>query len=509
MGENADPGRRGVAPWQRPAGFGQLSWTSTTPAGLPPECGRHPLADQAASLALHNRAQEINAAFNAIEPVLRTLAPHQFEAGFARRATAKMLSQLHLDFPADLFAADWATPLDMAGLYARCILGTFCRVVERACDPNLAPFGNGDSAEELVHRWGFHAIDISPCADGRLAGAIDDILRIPRSVVAYRRSYAGALFDVEESVRHWESTELRRWRQAVPNAAAAPTRYLKLCIYHFSSADPQHQGCAAHGSDDDRAVAALLERLAQFALAVRLLHGEAARVATLLVGVDTDTDAIRLHVPDSQGNMHAGRHLSSHILYNRTSALPRDAAKEAIRNAVAACAGVSAADAASKGMRWFCAYVLKHNIAQIDSLREWQGGRSRDAERTRRLIVVGDAVDDAQLRNIAFQAQTGRIEEGAADLDIGIASLRGPHEERRLAIPLLVHLHADPRIPGSAQRAQSRANRLANSIRHRYADLASRGRLHVEAVIRNGNSALLPVKLEPAVTQTGGEGRLF
>jgi carboxysome shell carbonic anhydrase len=494
-------GGRGVEPGHRPEGFGRLSWTSTTPPGLPPECGRHPLADRGISLALHNRCQEINVALNAIEPVLRDLASHQFEQGFARRATAKVLSQLHLDCPADMFDADWTTPLDMAALHARCILATFCRLLERAFDRSLAQLGDGESVEDLVQRWGFHAIDISPCADGRLAGVIDYILRIPPLIVAYRKAYAGSLFDVEESVRNWESTELRRWRQAVPNAVTAPTQYLKFCVYHFSSINPDHNGCAAHGNDGHQAATALLERLRQFALAIRLLHGEGISVATLLVGVDTDTDTIRVHIPDSHGNMHPGRHLKSNLLYNRTMALSRDAAKTAIRNAVAACAGVSADDAASAGMRRFCSYLLENNIAQVDSIREWHGGRAPDTENAERLIVVGDAVDDVPLRNIAFQVQMSTVEEGAADLDTGIATLRGPHEERRLAIPLLVHLRADPLMPGSVQRAQVRASRLVKSIQQRYADLRARGRLYIQAVIRDGDGALLPLNLEPAASQ--------
>jgi len=123
---------RSAEPWQRPTAFGQLSWTVSTSPGLPPECGRHPLADQAISQALRHRADEIDAAFNAIEPVLRDLAPRQFEDGFARLASSQMLSRLHLDFSADLFAADWLAPLDMKALHARCIVGTFCRLIERA-----------------------------------------------------------------------------------------------------------------------------------------------------------------------------------------------------------------------------------------------------------------------------------------------------------------------------------------------------------------------------------------
>jgi carboxysome shell carbonic anhydrase len=496
-------GGRGAEPWQRPAGFGQLSWTVSTPPGLPPECGRHKLADQTVSQALRHRAGEIDAAFNAIEPALRDLAPHQFEDGFARRAVAELLAKLHLDFSADAFAAAWSAPLDMRALYARCVVGTFCRLIERAFDRDLAQLSDGENVDVLIQRWGFHAVDITPCADGRLSGVVDYILRIPPSVVAYRKSYAGALFDVAESVRHWESTELRRWREGVPNAANVPTKYLKICVYHFSSVDPGHQGCAAHGSDDARAAGALLERLRQFAQAIRLLHGEEAGVATLLVGVDTDTDAIRVHVPDSHGNMQASRYLDSNRLYNGTMGMPREAAKEAIRHAVAACAGVSLDDAASTGMRWFCGYLLKNNIAQVDAVREWHGGRYEDAGHTERLIVVGDAVDDVQLRNLAFQAQMATVEEGAPDLDIGVSILRGLYEKRHLAVPLLVHLRADPRMPGSVQRAQCHARRLANAILQRYADLAARGMLHVQAVVRDGtDGALLPVDLTPAASPT-------
>ena len=494
-------GSRGAEPWNRPASQPGLTWTAVPPPSLPAECGRHPLADRAISQALQRRAEEIDAAFNAIEPVLRDLAPGQFDEAFVRRATAEVLSRLHLDLSPELFVADWTTPIDMRMMYARCVLRTFCRMVERAFDRGLADISDGESVEVLIQRWGFHAVDITPCADGRLSGVVDYILRIPPSVVAYRKSYAGAMFDVEEAVRHWESTELRRWRQAVPNPPDAPTRFLKMCVYHFSSVDPGHQGCAAHGSNDQRAASALLERLQQFAVAVRLLHGENAAVATLLVGVDTDTDAIRVHVPDREGNMQTSRYLDSARLYNGTTGMSRDAAKNAIRTAVAVCAGVTEDDAATSGMRWFCGYLLKNNIAQVDAVREWHGGAYRDAGHTERLIVVGDAVDDVQLRNLAFQAQMHTVEEGAPDLDIGVSILAKLNEQRQFPVPILVHFRADPRIPGSVQRAQSQARRLAHAILGRYENLAARGLLLVEAVVREGeNSTLYPVDLtQPAL----------
>jgi carboxysome shell carbonic anhydrase len=503
----AESWQRRLSPSGQPAwSAGKPAWSAGQPGGnsvpapfLPADTGRHPLADRTMSQALRHRAEEIDAAFDAIEPVLRGLAPHQFEPAFARRATSEILSQLRLDLPPELFAANWTAPLDMAALYARCVVGTYQRLIERGFDRSIAQTSDGESVDALVQHWGFHAVDITPCADGRLSGVIDYILRVPPSIVAYRQSYAGAMFQVAEAVQHWESTELRRWRTGQPNAADAPTRYLKMGVYHFSSLDPHHHGCAAHGNDGERAAGALLERLCQFAAAVRLLHGETAQVATLLVGVDTDTDAIRVHIPDSHGGMEVGRHLDSQMLYARTSDLPRQAAKDAIRTAVAASAGVDADDTATAGMRWFCGYLLKNNIAQVDAVREWHGGIYPQAGHRERLIVVGDAVDDVQLRNLAFQAQMATVEEGAADLDIGIHILTGLYEPQRLAVPVLVHLTADPRMPGAVSRAQCRARRLAGAIRLRYADLAARGLLHVQAVVRNGTGgALHPVDLAPS-----------
>jgi carboxysome shell carbonic anhydrase len=451
----------------------------------------HPLADPNQSRGLLERAQEIDAAFARIEPALRALARRQFEDSFAARAGAELKAALGFSVPEALLRTDWARPLDVRRLYARCVLETFCRLITRQFDRGLAQMSDGESAAELIQRWGFHAIDIAPCADGRLSGVVDYILRVPPSVVAYRKSCAGALFDVEDSLRHWEAVELRRWREGVPNAAAAATRYLKIGVYHFSSIDPLHAGCAAHGSDTARAAAKLAERLQQFDQAVSGTHCCGAAVATLLIGVDTDTDAIRMHVPDGAGVTHIDRYVDNLALYASSMELPREAAKEAIRQAVAACAGVPADDAATQGTRWFCGYLLKNNMAQIDAVRDWHGTSYGDRGHTERLIVVGDAVDDVQLRNLAFQAQMDTVEEGAPDLDVGVHILEKVHGVHDLPVPVLVHFRYDPRIPGSRQRGEHRARRLQAAIEARYGALAQSGGLYVQSVIRASQGAEL------------------
>ena len=491
-----------TAAWQRlgrvrphGAGPGLATYASVRSAPvavpIPAWTQPHPLGDPAVSRALKNRADAIHTAFAAIEPTLKALAPRQFENDFTSVALQTLRDRLGISVPAEILTVSWAEPLDVRRLYAHSVLATFCRLIERRPDRDQAQLFEGESAEALIQRFGFHAIDITPCADGRLSGVMDYILRVPPAVVAFRKSYAGALFDVEESLRHWETVELNRYQHAQPNPVDAPTRFLKIGVYHFSSLDPRHQGCAAHGSDDARAASALLERLTQFKQAVELTHCCEARAATLLVGVDTDTDAIRVHVPNASEDTSIERFVDSRALYELTQGLSREEGKQAIREKVAECMGVPTDDAPTEGMRWFCGYLLKNNLAQVDAVREWHGASYADRGHTEQLIVIGDAVDDVQLRNLAFQAQMATIEEGAADLDVGVRILTALHQPRGLAVPVLVHLRFDPRIPGSRQRMEVRAGRLRAAIEERFASQVARGDLQVQAVVRELDTGTL------------------
>ena len=521
------PDGRWLAPWDQGTAWpraGAVSTVTSPPReavrndgfGFSLPASGHPLAEPALSAALKQRAEEIEAAFALIEPVMRRLAPRQFDDGFAEPAHLELANSLGVDIPAAELKSSWSTPLNLGRIHARCVLGTFANLVEREFDRNLALVDEGESTEALIRRFGFHAIDITSCADGRLGGAVDFILRVPPAVVVWRDSYAGAMFDVEDALHQWEAVELRRWREGQPNDASEPTRYLKIALYHFSSVDPRHEGCAAHGSDEVRAATALLARLAEFEGAVESTHCCAAGVATLLVGVDTDTDAIRVHVPDAAGGVEVDRFVSSATLYGQTASLEREAAKEFIRQAVADCTGVDAADAATEGMRWLCGYLLKNNIGQVDAVCEWNGGRYADSGHTERLVVAGDAIDDVQLRNLAFQVQMRTVEEGAIDLDVGIGILRKTKAPQGLAVPVLVNVAYDERIPGASARAQIRARRLAAAIETRYADAVGAAGLVAQGVVRaRGQLCLEIVEAEgdgppsslPPRAQRRGPGR--
>ena len=457
--------------------------------------GGHPLAEPALSAALKQRAEEIEAAFSVIQPALRRLAPRQFDEGFPEQAHRELASALGVDIAPKDLESSWSTPLDLGRVHARCVLGTFANLVERDFDRDLTQLDEDESAEELIRRFGFHAVDITSCSDGRLLGAVDFILRVPPPVVVWHDAYAGAMFDVEDALHRWEAVELRRWREGWPNDASEPTRYLKIGIYHFSSLDPQNQGCAAHGSDEVRAGTALLTLLQALEGAVESTQCCEATVATLLVGVDTDTDAIRVHVPDAAGRTDVHRFVSSATLYGQTANLDRDAAKEFIRQAVADATGVDPDDADTEGMRWLCGYLLKNNIGQVDAVRSWVGGPYADSGHTEKLVVVGDAIDDVQLRNLAFQAQMRTLEEGAVDLDIGVRILRKTNGPHGLAVPVLVHVAYDERIPGARAAAQARARRLIAAIEARYADAAGPGGLVTQGAVRaRGRSCLEAVE---------------
>ncbi|MHB8744137.1 MAG: carboxysome shell carbonic anhydrase domain-containing protein, partial [Sulfuricaulis sp.] len=189
--------------------------------------------------------------------------------------------------------------------------------------------------------------------------------------------------------------------------------------------------------------------------------------------------------PNARGEMSLDRYIDNAALFDSTSALEREAAKEAIRLAVAETAGVVPDDAASEGMRWFCGYLLKNNMAQIEYVRAYHNGRYTNLGHTERFITVGDSFEDVQLRNLAYQAQMETVEEGAADMDVGIRIFKKVNMSRGLPVPVFVHLHYDGRVPGSRERAMVRARRLAGAIRARYPDLANGGWLYLYATVKD------------------------
>ena len=354
----ARPGRPGDRAGRPPAAAGSRSALSL-------HATVHPLTNAADNAHLYDYERGVREAFDAIVPTLKQISALQHEADFEAKAQRLARNGLGFELPAAMLDDAWVTQLDMRSLFAWCLFETY----RRFCDISFTrdPLGkHGDETfQQFLQECGFHTLDVSPCADGRLAHAIRYVLRLPYKAVR-RRSYAGAMFDIEDSLAKWVETELLRFREGRPNTADAPTRYLKAVVYHFSSVDPEHEGCAAHGSDTRKAAAGGRERLLGFQQAVQNTHCCGASIDCLLIGMDTDTDGIRIHVPDVNGDIDLENPIDSLEVYDATARMTATQAQTWITAHVEEKGGANPGE----GMARFIAYLLTNNISQVEYVRQ-------------------------------------------------------------------------------------------------------------------------------------------
>jgi carboxysome shell carbonic anhydrase len=305
------------------------------------------------------------------------------------------------------------------------------------------------------------------------------VLRLPYRAVR-RKSYAGAMFDIEDSLDKWTEVELQRFREGKPTTADTPTRYLKAVVYHFSSSDPDHEGCAAHGSDAGRAAQGGLERLKAFQTAVENSFCCGASIDLLLIGLDTDSDAIRVHMPDRHGEIDLKRYLDAGELYDATMSMSTSQAEEYITDQIRHASGEM-----SEGMQKLMQYLLINNFSQIEYVRQYYHGCYTDIGHAERFIGAGIGFEEVQLRNLTYFAYMQTVEEAAADMDVGIKIFSKLNVAHGLPIPIVVRYDYHGQVPGARERAIAHCERVDSALRHRYAELAEQGLLHTMQVIRD------------------------
>ena len=447
--------------------------------------GLHPLSDGARNAALHAYDARVKAAFDRIVPVLQKLSALQHESDFINQAQAVAQAELGYQLPLPILERAWVTQLDMRTLFAWCVFETYEQTSAAFYEQDPLGACPGSPAAEAFDAFllscGFHLLDVTPCADGRLAHAIAFALRLPYSSVR-RRPHAGALFDVENTVNRWVKTEHRRYREGRPNSAHEDTRYLKVVLYHFSSRDPAHEGCAAHGSDDAAAAACGLQRLSDFQEAVENSFCCGASVDLLLLGIDTDTDALRVHVPGLDGTTRLDRWLDAEAVYQDT----RDLSAQQAWQRVEAIVQEAAASTPDPGMVKLIARLLANNFSQIDYVRQYhQDCHYADAGHAERFIGVGIGFKEIHLRNLTYFAYMDTVEEGAPDLDVGVKIFRGLNVSRGLPVPVVVRFDYHGTVPGARERAIRHAERVQAAIEERYRDLYSQGLLHALLTVRD------------------------
>lgn len=453
------------------------------PRQAPGPSGQHPLTDRDGNARLQRYEERIKTAFDRIVPVLKQISALQHESDFEQQAQSIARAELGFDLPGYMLADAWVTQLDLRRLFAWCVFETYGRMTDDFFAND--PLGGREvrDFDRFLQDCGYHQLDVTPCADGRLAHAISYVLRLPCGAVR-RKPYAGGLFDVENTVSKWGEVELGRFREGVPNTADAPTRYLKSVIYHYSSVDPHHQGCAAHGSNDAAAAQAALDRLLAFRQSVENGFCCGASVALLLIGLDTDTDAIRVHVPDGQGHMD----LTQSVDALKIHAITRDLDPTAARARVAELIKAHAPATADPGMLRLVARLIENNLSQIDYVRQVHGGHYADVGHAERFMGVGIGFEEIQLRNLTYFAYLYTVEEGAADLDVGRKIFGGLNVSRGLPIPIVIRFDYHGGVPGARERAVTRCRRLDAALAGRFADLADRGLLHRLLVVRDSDA---------------------
>ena len=446
--------------------------------------GFHPLTDLPGNRKLQAYEEEVKGRFDQIVPLLKRISTLQHDDDFIDNSQKLVREKLSFELPEHILERAWVRPLDMRALFASCVFKAHQISSNQFFDSDPLS-GSEDSNEaksfeSFLAECGFHLLDVTPCADGRLAHSIAYALRIPFSAVR-RRSHAGALFDVENTVNRWVKTEHRRFRESIPNSHHDSTRYLKAVVYHFSSVNPSSQGCAAHGSDDSLAASEGLQRLLDFKESVENSFCCGASVDLLLIGLDTDTDAIRVHVPNSEGLIHLEEWVCAKDIYEETRLLSADEATRRIAEKVR----LSATGNTEKGMVAFITKLLVNNLSQIDYVQQLHNGPYPDEGHAERFIGVGIGFKEVHLRNLTYFAHLDTVEEGAPDLDVGVMIFKGLNISRDLPIPVVIRFDYSGRVPGARDRAILDCQRVDSAISSRYRTLVDDGLLHTCLTIRD------------------------
>ena len=445
----------------------------------------HPLVDAQLNRALSDYEEVVRGRFAAIVDTLKALSAEQHELDFIPRAQAMARERLGYELPTDLLGEAWISGLNLRALHSYCIFHSFKACVDRVDQDQATWRERMNLDERFIHRCGYHTLDVSPCADGRLQGLLPFVFRMAPAPSIMVKAYAGAMFDVEMDIADWTHRELERLSGGIPECPDG--KYLKIAVYHYSTSKPCEQGCAAHGSIDNKATDSALARLNELRSAIENLYGRGAAPDVLLVGMDTDVDAIRIHLPDGNGDISPHRFVETASLYRDTLGMTAQAARAHIE------AQVTLAEQADgwarghggvePGMRELILLLLEANLSQIEYVIQHHDGRYAVIGHNERLICAGESMRELQLRNKFYFAHLDTVEEGASCMDVGIKIFTGLNINHGLPVPILVHFHYNSRVSGSRDRAVARCKRVKAAIEARFPQLHKNGLLHCQMAV--------------------------
>ena len=445
----------------------------------------HTLVDAKLNRALSDYEEVVRGRFAAIVDTLKALSAEQHELDFVPRAQSLARQRLGYELPEALLGEAWVTGLDLRALHSYCIFRSFKECINQV-DADQASWRESMTLEaEFIRSCGYHTLDISPCADGRLQGLLPYVFRMAPAASIMVKAYAGAMFNVEIDIADWTQRELERLSGGIPECAEG--KYLKIAVYHYSTSKPCDQGCAAHGSLDNKATDSALARLNELRSAIENTFGMGAAPEILLIGMDTDVDAIRVHLPDGNGEISPHRFVETASLYRDTLGLNAQAARayidEQVTIAEQADGWARGNGSIDPGMRNLILRLLEANLSQIEYVIQHHAGRYAIIGHNERFICAGESMSELQLRNKFYFAHLDTVEEGAACMDVGIKIFTGLNVNHGLPVPVLVHYHYNARVPGSRERTIARCKRVKAAIESRYSQLHKHGLLHCQMAI--------------------------
>ena len=445
--------------------------------------GQHPFTLAKENAYLYEYESRSKAKFDKIEPVLRELAEYQHDRDFINKAKDLGRILLDLDLPEHLLENTWVAPLDMRALYAWCVFETFKNFADEFYGAKPLVQEADVDFQRYIESCGFHTVDVSPCADGRLAHTIRYVLRLPHKGVR-RKSFAGAMFDIEDSLQKWIETEHKRLSESQPNSASDATRYLKVAVYHYSSSLPDVEGCAAHGSDEAKAAQGAISRLLDFQQGVENSFCCGASIDLMLIGIDTDTDAIRIHFPDANGHPVEDDYIDAREVYDATRHCHFNKAEQAICDLIEE-KNLAPTSAYNEGLVKFMARLLFNNISQIDYVRSYFNGLYQDIGHQERFIGMGIGFEEVQLRNLTYFAYLKTVEQNAKDVDVGIKIFTGLNIKRGLPAPVVIRYDYHGNVPGARERAVAKVECLQQAMAARFPEQTQKGLIHTLLVVRD------------------------
>ena len=216
--------------------------------------------------------------------------------------------------------------------------------------------------------------------------------------------------------------------------------------------------------------------------------------------MDPDTDAIRIHMPDANGEIDLNNYIDSMEAFDSTAQLSASQAEQWIADHIRQKGGEALVD----GMARFVAYLLKNNLSQVEYVRAYHGGQYSDIGHAERFIGAGIGFEEIQLRNLTFFSYLDTVEEAAGDLDVGVSIFTGLNVSHGLPVPVVVRFDYHGNVPGARERAEKHCKRVSDAFHSRYSELSKKGLLHTMQVVRDikaaGNIEILEcsVKTEAA-----------